>query len=84
MNVQQGLNLTAGNSYSNLVNVAASECTDGRKRVAPGSPSTSYLVQKMIGVNMCSGSQMPKQGQGVPSAETQTIANWICIGAPNN
>ena len=82
--VQEGLNLTAGKSYASLVNVAASQCKDGRKRVVPGSPSTSYLVQKLIGVNMCSGSQMPKQGQGLPSTQEQTIANWICIGAPNN
>jgi hypothetical protein len=84
VNVQQGLNLSTGKSYSNLVNVSAGECSDGRKRVVPGSPPTSYLVQKLTGVNMCSGSQMPKQGQGLPSAQTQTIVNWICSGAPNN
>jgi hypothetical protein len=81
---QQGLNLTAGSSYANLVNVAASQCNDGRKRVVPGSPSTSYLVEKLMGVNMCSGSQMPKAGQGLLARQTQTIANWICLGAPNN
>jgi hypothetical protein len=38
----------------------------------------------MIGVDMCSGSQMPKAGQRLPSSQIQTIANWICNGAPNN
>jgi hypothetical protein len=81
---QQGLNLSTGKSYASLVNVNASECNDGRKRVAPGSPSTSYLLQKLTGVSLCSGSQMPKAGQGLPAGETQTIVSWICSGAPNN
>ena len=84
MMAQAGLNLTAARSYAGLVNVAASQCKDGRKRVVPGSPSTSYLVQKLTGVNLCSGTQMPKAGQGLPAAQTQTIVNWICGGAPNN
>jgi hypothetical protein len=82
--VQQGLNLSAGKAYANLVNVGATECRDGRKRVAPGNPTSSYLIQKMTGVNTCGGSQMPKAGQGLPTAQTQTIVNWICSGAPNN
>jgi Stigma-specific protein, Stig1 len=81
---QQGLNLSSAKSYAALVNVAASQCNDGRKRVVPGSPSTSYVVQKLMGVNLCSGSQMPKAGQGLPAGQTETIANWICLGAPNN
>jgi hypothetical protein len=79
----QGLNLSAGVSYGKLVNVLASECTDGRKRVLPGQPSQSYLVEKLMGVAMCSGTAMPKTG-ALPSAEIQTISNWICEGAPNN
>ncbi len=81
---QQGLNLTAGKSYADLVGVSATECNDGRKRIVPGSASTSYLMEKLMGVNMCSGSQMPKAGQGLPPAQEQTIASWICNGAPNN
>jgi hypothetical protein len=81
---QQGLNLSSGMSYSELVNVAASQCNDGRKLVVPNTPSTSYLMQKLVGVDMCTGSQMPKAGQGLPSPQIQTIAAWICNGAPNN
>jgi hypothetical protein len=81
---QQGLNLSTGKSYAAMVNVLASQCRDGRKRVVPGSPSTSYVVQKVLGMNICGGSQMPKAGQGLPTAQMTTIVNWICSGAPNN
>lgn len=80
---QQGLDLTAAASYQNLVNVAAQQCNDGRKRVLPGDPDQSYLIDKMLGVDMCSGTQMPKL-KPLPSAQIETIANWICSGAPNN
>jgi hypothetical protein len=78
------MSLAAGKSYGQIVNVLASECKDGRKRVLPGNPSASYLVQKVTGVNMCSGSEMPKAGMGLAAAQTQLIANWIYSGAPNN
>jgi hypothetical protein len=82
-NPAQGLSLGAGQSYAKLVNVLASECADGRKRVLPGQPSQSYVIQKMMGVSLCSGTGMPKMGS-LPSAQVQTISNWICAGAPNN
>jgi hypothetical protein len=80
---QKGLNLSVGASYAKLVNVLTAECSDGRKLVLPGQPSQSYLVEKLMGVSLCSGTQMPKMG-AIPSAEIQTISNWICAGAPNN
>ncbi len=78
-----GLKLTSGQSYGNLVNVATSQCNDGRKRVLPGQPSQSYVIDKLMGVDLCFGTKMPKMG-GVTQAEIQTIADWICEGAPNN
>jgi hypothetical protein len=80
----EGMNLSSGKSYANLVNVTATECSDGRKRVLPGQPSQSYLVEKLMGVSLCFGTPMPKAGSLLPSAEIQTIADWICEGAPNN
>ncbi len=77
------MNLSAGKAYSNLVNVAASECNDGRKRVLPGNADQSYLIDKLLGVNLCFGTKMPKLGS-ISSNEIQTIAAWICAGAPNN
>ncbi len=81
---QAGLDLsTAAKSYPDLVNVAASQCNDGRKRVSPGQPQQSYIIHKMMGVNLCFGTKMPKLGQ-VQQAQVQTISDWICSGAPNN
>ncbi|MFO0590052.1 MAG: hypothetical protein U0441_21100 [Polyangiaceae bacterium] len=79
----EGLNLTSGQSYAKLVNVTASQCADGRKRVLPGQPSQSYLIDKLMGVDLCFGTQMPKQGM-IPQAQIQTISDWICGGALNN
>lgn len=83
MNPAQGLALGAGKSYADLVNVAASECAAGRMRVVPGDPANSYLVQKLEGVSLCSGTQMPKTGS-IPASDITTIKAWICNGAPNN
>ncbi len=77
------MNLSSGQAYANIVNVTAHECADGRKRVLPGQPSKSYLVDKLMGVDLCSGTFMPKAGM-IPAAQVQTISNWICAGAPNN
>jgi hypothetical protein len=81
---KQGLTLVAGASYGSLVGVAASECGSSRKRVQPGDPATSYLMDKLLGVNLCSGSQMPKSGQSLPKTEIDAIGAWICAGAQNN
>ncbi len=80
---QEGLDLSAGKAYAGLVNVAAAQCSDQRKRVLPGQPSQSYLIDKMMNVDICSGTKMPKVGL-LPQAQITTIADWICAGAPNN
>ena len=80
---QQGLDLSAGKAYANLVNVAAAQCSDQRKRVLPGQPSQSYLIDKLMNVDICSGTRMPKTSP-LPAAQINTIAGWICEGAPNN
>ena len=79
----EGLNLSTGKSYAKLVDVTATECSDGRKRVAPGNPDQSYLMDKLQGIDLCFGTKMPKTGT-VSAADLTTIANWICAGAPNN
>lgn len=76
------LDLTLGRGYSELVNVTAAQCSDGRKLVAPGASSSSYLLQKLLGVQLCSGTQMPKAGSSLPSADLSLISRWICQGAP--
>jgi hypothetical protein len=82
-NPQQNLDLTAAGAYQDLVNVPAQQCNDGRKRVLPGDASQSYLIDKMLGINMCAGTQMPKQNK-LPSEQIDTVVSWICAGAPNN
>jgi len=79
----QSLSLEAGKAFAELVNVASSECS-ARPLVKPGAPAGSYIVDKLLGTNLCSGSQMPKAGSSIPSAQIDTIRNWICQGAPNN
>jgi hypothetical protein len=78
----EGLNLSSGNAYSNLVGVPCQECSS-RLRVLTCGPGTtqSYLVAKIKGTNMCSGSQMPK-GAPLTSTQQQTIVDWIAQGTP--
>jgi len=73
--------LTPSASYDSLVNVPT-DC--GRVRVVPGSPSTSYLINKLTGVNICTGTQMPARGTSLPSSQIDLIRSWICQGAPRN
>ncbi len=81
---KEGLALDATKSYAELVGVTASQCGGKRKLVVPGSPSTSYLLQKMLNIDVCTGSQMPKAGQSLPRAQLDAVSAWICSGAPNN
>ena len=67
-------------SYTELVGVAASQCS-ARLLVAPGNPTGSYLVNKLTGTDMCSGSRMPKGGSGLSAAALDTIRSWIGSGA---
>jgi hypothetical protein len=80
---QEGMNLSSGSAYASLVNVTANQCNDSRKRALPGNPTDSYIMDKLMGVDLCFGTQMPKLGM-ITTAEQQTISNWICAGAPNN
>jgi len=80
---KEDLDLRAGTGHGDLVGVGAMQC-DGRLRVAPGDPGSSYLVDKLLGVNLCSGSRMPKDPPPFDPADIELISNWICQGAPNN
>jgi hypothetical protein len=80
---QEDLDLSAGNSYDDLVDVPSSQCMDGRKRVLPGDPSESYLMDKILGVDLCSGTKMPKVDT-LPPSDIAIISKWICSGAPDN
>jgi hypothetical protein len=78
------LDLRDGASYAALVNVPTTNCSPQRMRVLPGKPDESYLIDKLLGVRLCTGSRMPPLAQGLPEADIQTVADWICAGAPSN
>lgn len=78
-----GLDLRAGFAYDDLVGVASSQCDD-RLRVAPGQPGASYLMDKLLGVNLCFGTKMPKAGPGLSAEQIATVSEWICRGAMND
>jgi hypothetical protein len=79
-----GLNLAQVHAYGDLVGVAAFQCRDGRQRVVPGDPGASYLMDKMLGVDMCSGVRMPKGRQLWSAADLAMLGRWICQGALDN
>lgn len=79
-----GLQLGIGKAYGSLVGVESAGCGDeGRARVVPGQPADSYLVDKLLGVRLCSGSRMPGD-QGLPAEKIQTMIDWICAGAADD
>jgi hypothetical protein len=80
---KENLLLTAAAAYDELVGVASGQCSN-RKLVDPGNPSGSYLMNKLLNVDICSGTQMPKAGVRIPQAELDAIGGWICAGAPRN
>jgi len=79
-NAPQGLQLTAGNSAANLINMPAPRDAT-QIRVIPGNPDGSLLIQKLKGTQTL-GAQMPL---GQPPLDPSTIAvisQWITNGAP--
>ena len=81
-----GLDLRPGNAHGDLVNVDTNSCGDGRKRVLPGEPSESYIIDKVMNKQLCklangANSQKMPPGSTLPAANIETISNWICGGA---
>jgi uncharacterized protein (TIGR03118 family) len=76
-------NLTAGNSFSSLVNVASHE-QPALLRVKPGDANNSYLIQKLEGAAGITGARMPLGGPFLDQATIDQIKSWIAAGAPNN
>ncbi len=72
-------NLTAGQSYGNLVNVA-SIGNASLMRVKPFESDNSYLIRKLRGQGT---SVMPPSGQ-LKAAIIDSVVAWIDKGALNN
>jgi Stigma-specific protein, Stig1 len=79
-----GLDLTAGVAYGALVNKATTQCSGMRTRVIPGDPIESYLVDKVLGVDLCGTSKRMPPSISLSAAEIQTISDWVCGGALEN
>jgi uncharacterized protein (TIGR03118 family) len=76
-------NLTAGNSYATLVNVASLEVPT-LKRVLPGDAANSYIIQKLEGAPGIIGGRMPLGGPYLDQATIDQVKVWISDGALNN
>jgi Bacterial Ig domain len=77
------LDLTAGNSYPQLVNVvqvSPGPCA-GENRVDSTTPASSSLLGWVEGTSC--GAQMPPSGP-LTVAELTKIQSWVLGGAPNN
>jgi hypothetical protein len=77
-----GLDLSAGQSYTNLVGVTSFGYAPAL-RVAPGDPSASVLYNKVTNTGMF-GAAMPAGSNGLNSTQANLIRSWILEGAPNN
>ena len=78
-NAPQGLRLDAANSYALLVNVNSNE-VPALKRVNPGNPDQSYIVQKISGTAAVGG-RMPLGQAPLPQDRIDLIRSWIASGA---
>ena len=79
---EQGMNLTAGNTFAFTVGVDATELS-GFKRVAAGNAADSYLYMKVAGDPRIVGERMPFGGM-LTAAEIEAIRAWIDAGALND
>lgn len=81
-NPQGGLDLDANNAWAELHDVF-SQGYPGFKRVAPGSPDSSVLYQKLIG-NPDFGDRMPRLQAPLDARELALVRVWIEEGALDN
>jgi hypothetical protein len=73
--------------YAGLVNATTQRdvCNPARVIVKPSDLGNSYILNKLLGIDMCAmSSRMPIGGIYLPQAQVQTMADWICVGAPND
>ncbi len=85
-NPAEGENLSAGQSFANLVNVPSRQLPR-MNRVTPGRPDSSYMVLKLTGMHLGaggSGDRMPLGGTPLSMDQLGIIGRWILNGALNN
>src|SRR5262249_27706531 len=74
-----GFRLDAASAYAMLVNAPSVEVPSLR-RVSPGNPDASYLIQKLEG-HAAVGGQMPLGQTPLSQATIDVIRQWIANGA---
>ncbi len=79
---QQGLVLSPGKAYANVVGRSSTEMP-ALRRVSPKDASNSYLYRKIIGAGI-TGDRMPQGGPYLTDAQTKLVRDWILRGAPND
>jgi hypothetical protein len=74
--------------YGGLVNATTqrdTSCTPARVLVTPRDLGNSYMLNKLLGIDMCTmSSRMPLGGVYLLQTEIQTFADWVCVGAPDD
>jgi hypothetical protein len=66
-------------SFNNLVSIASLE-VPALRRVNPGDPANSYLIQKLEGTHAV-GDQMPSGGPPLSQNTIDAMRDWIQQGA---
>ncbi len=85
-NPQAGLVLVGPGAYDTLVDqpaTTAAAAFAGKKRVVPGAPETSFLLDKVMGrLGPNEGGPMPLDRAPLSAARIEAIRKWILAGAP--
>lgn len=77
-----GLRLDAGSSYAMIVNAPSVE-VPGLRRILPGDPDASYLIQKIEG-RAAGGGRMPLNLPPLPAETIAVMRQWVAQGAPRS
>ena len=75
-----GLRLDEASSYAMVVNAPSVE-VPALRRIQPGDPDSSYLIQKIEG-RAASGGRMPLNSPPLPPETIAVIRQWVMEGAP--
>jgi hypothetical protein len=85
-NPQADLQLVGDGVYENLVDKVATASAAqfaGKKRVVPGAPETSFLMDKLEGkLGPGEGDPMPLDRKPLSADTIETLRKWILAGAP--
>jgi hypothetical protein len=79
---QKAMSLAAGRTYASVVD-QESTTNPGVKRVAPGDPDGSLLLQAVLGIAP-DVRPMPLNSPQLDATRLRMLREWIASGAPDN